>query len=544
MKRVLIVDDETIVRITLRSLIDWEEMGYQVAGDAVHGKQALLYLESGPVDLVITDMKMPVMDGLGLIEEIHKRGMSPQILVLSGYDDFKLVREAFRMGAADYLLKADLDEQMLKGALRRLGQARDTEPGTQQEGWLESVQDRTEKKSEGQVPGQAQKNPWERDGRPGRYDPEYLADMAMGKRELDEALFTGEYVVIQFEIEDYIKHGARFSENPQEELVLPFLSFANQIPRVASRCVMGSISPSRYVMLYFITDSQGYEENITATCLRLCRVWKNYMNLPVCAGVSRKESSAKAFLDRLEEAGEYIKLRYLKGGTQICAPWEKKQIDYGQAIKVGEQYQKLIQALFISDELAVELEKRSLFAALYEMEFSQAVSLSLCLICCLAWKFDENHDDIRTMFSDEIDYYKKLERFQEIRELELWLNNYFRWVLDYQNGRQDKSQKDMIIRAKRFILDNYSNPELTLGSVAGYVGLNEKYFSSKFTKEEGMTFSNYLTEVRIRKARELMDQTSLKISEVSQSVGYNSVEHFTRVFKKICKVSPGSYRKE
>ena len=134
MKRVLIVDDETIVRITLRSLIDWEEMGYQVAGDAVHGKQALLYLESGPVDLVITDMKMPVMDGLGLIEEIHKRGMSPQILVLSGYDDFKLVREAFRMGAADYLLKADLDEQMLKGALRRLGQARDTEPGTQQEG--------------------------------------------------------------------------------------------------------------------------------------------------------------------------------------------------------------------------------------------------------------------------------------------------------------------------------------------------------------------------------------------------------------------------
>ncbi len=75
------------------------------------------------------------------------------------------------------------------------------------------------------------------------------------------------------------------------------------------------------------------------------------------------------------------------------------------------------------------------------------------------------------------------------------------------------------------------------------MGLNEKYFSTKFTKEEGMTFTNYLTEVRIRKARELMDKTSLKVYEISQSVGYNSVEHFTRVFKRICKVSPGSYRK-
>lgn len=573
MKRVLIVDDETIVRITLRSLIDWESFGYQVVADAVHGKQALAYLESCPMDLVITDMKMPVMDGLGLIEEIHRRGMFPQILVLSGYDDFKLVREAFRMGAADYLLKADLDAQMLESALSGLKQKEmeETDRGVSGEGrdelgrgltgeaGADSGRDQTggagqEGGRPGPTAGWAPASSWEpakqpkgeagrAKGRRNGYDFGYLADMAMGKREIDESIFTGDYVVIQFEIEDYIKHGARFSENPREELVQPFLSFANQIPRVASRCVMGSISPSRYVMLYFIADSRVYQENVASTCRQLCSVWKNYMNLPVSAGASHREGDPKAFMDRLEEAGEYLKLRYLRGRAAICVPWEKKQVSYGQAEAAGEQYQKLIQALFIGDELAVEEEKSSLFASLYQMELPQAVSVSLCLICCLAWKFEENHDDLRTMFSDEIDYYKKLERFEEIRELELWLNNYFRWVLDYQSSRQDKSQKDMIMRAKRFIMDNYSNPELTLGSVAGYVGLNEKYFSSRFTKEEGMTFSNYLTEVRIRKARELMDQTNLKIYEVSQNVGYNSVEHFTRVFKKICKVSPGSYRR-
>ena len=115
--------------------------------------------------------------------------------------------------------------------------------------------------------------------------------------------------------------------------------------------------------------------------------------------------------------------------------------------------------------------------------------------------------------------------------------------MDYAQNHQDRRQTDLMIRAKRFIMDNYANPELSLGSVAGYIGLNEKYFSSRFTKEEGTTFSNYLTEVRIRKARELMDKTDLKMYEISQQVGYNNVEHFTRVFKKVCRVSPGSYRK-
>lgn len=515
MKQVLIVDDEIIVRITLRTLIDWEGFGYQVAGDAVNGNQALQYMESHPVDLLITDMKMPVMDGLGLIHEIRKRNLSPQILVLSGYDDFKLVREAFRMGAADYLLKSDLDAQILEGTLRKMG---DGEESSSEKGGTET--DRTENRQS-----------------------RALADMAMGKRPVDKSMFTGEYMAVQFEIEDYMQHAARFQRNIEEELVRPFLNFANQIPRVASKCILGALSPSRYVMLYSVADGRVYRENVISTCRQLCSVWKNYLNLPVCAGVSEKEADPEAFMERLEEAGSQLRLRYLKGKGCICASWEKDQISFEQVKRTQEKYGKLIQALFVSDELEAEAGKGRLLAALYDMDFKKALKETLCVVCCLAWKMEENHDDIRTMFSDEIDYYKKLERFSEIRELELWLNNYFRWFLDYQKHKQDRSQEDMMVRAKRFILDNYSNPELTLGSVAGYVGLNEKYFSSRFTKEEGMTFTNYLTEVRIRKARELMDQTNLKIYEISQSVGYNSVEHFTRVFKKICKVSPGSYRK-
>lgn len=518
MKRVLIVDDDTIVRITLRSLIRWEDFGYQIAGDAIHGKQALRYLEAGPIDLVITDMKMPVMDGLGLIEEIHKQGWNPKILVLSGYDDFKLVREAFRMGAVDYLLKSDLTSGLLEKVLLKMEEA----AGEKYSGESGDKVREEEAFYKGQV----------------------LADMAMGRRPLELSLFSGEYVVVQFELEDTVQHVARFSHNLAEELVKPVLSFARQIPRVAVRCVLGSISPSRYLMLYKVDDGRVYQEGVVSTCRQLCRVWKNYMNLPVAAGISEKDTQPEAFWEKMEEAGEQLRLRYLKGKGQLSCAWEKKRIGCRQVKEIEGRYQKLLQGLFFSDEMMVEEEKNSLFAELHEKGISEAVRISLGLIGALAWKLEENQDDLRNLFSDEIDYYEKLGRFLEVRELELWLNNYFRWILDYQKHKPDRYQEDLMIRARRFILDNYVNPELTLGSVADYVGLNEKYFSSKFTKEEGMTFSNFLTEVRIHKAKELMDQTNLKIYEVSQSVGYNSVEHFTRVFKKICKVSPGNYRKQ
>lgn len=520
MRKVLIVDDDTIIRITLRSLIDWEAMGYKIVADAIHGEVALAYLKEHPVDLVISDMKMPVLDGIGLLEAMGQAGIRSKILVLSGYDDFKLVRDAFRLGAYDYLLKADLNEELLKSMLERLNEEWEKEgdagagAGT---GGEESAAQMT--------------------------DGERLAAMAMGKCALEEAFLEGQYLVAQFEIDDFQKHAGRFSGDFEGELVRPMLEFAAQIPRVASRCVLGSISPSRYVMLYRISDSGQYRTNAVSACRQLCSVWNNFLNLPVSAGISGMGAGAGAFLARFEEAGGWLSLHWLKGHAVVCSPWEKESVDYREAKAAFGRYKRLIVGLLTADELTVSEEKSKLIAGFYGSDLSGAKRDLLHLICNLAWTLYESHDDIGALFPEKVDYYRKIGRLEEMGSLELWLNNYFRWVMDYAAHQNDRRQADMMSRAKRFIMDNYSNPELTLGSVAGYVGLNEKYFSSRFTKEEGMTFSNYLTEVRIRKAREMMEQTDLKIYEISQSVGYNSVEHFTRVFKKICGVSPGMYRK-
>ena len=579
MKKILIVDDDTIVRITLRTLIPWKQFGYEVAADAVHGKQALQYMEAEPVDLVITDMKMPVMDGLSLIEEISRRGWHPQILVLSGYDDFKLVREAFRLGAVDYLLKSDLTPELMESMLKKLehrtGELAEAgrEPGGEsgQNSGPESGQNSgaESRQNSGAESGQnsgaesrqnSRQNPrpeaGQKTGSKQNLAPvgwreadrtekgRRLADLAMGRRETAEIFFPEAYLVVQFEIDDYRHQAARFSDNLEEKLIEPFLTLAGQIPRVASRCVIGSLSPSRYLMLYEVTDRQIYRDNVASVCRQLCSVWKNYLNLLVSAGVSQLETDPAAFADRVEEAGRQLRLYCLKGRMQLCVPWDGAAISYEETEEAGERYQRLLAGLWDGDEMAVETEKGKLVGDLHLTDLKQAVRLCQSLICRLSWMVLDHQEDLFSLFPEEINYYEKMDRFLDVRELERWMNNYFRWFLDYQRHYQERNHENLILKAKKFILDNYSNPELTLGSVAGYVGLNEKYFSTRFTREEGMTFSNYVMEVRIRKAKELMDQTNLKIYEISQSVGYNSVEHFTRVFKKVCKISPGSYRRE
>lgn len=518
MRKVLIVDDDTIIRITLRSLINWEEMGFQIVADAIHGEAALAYLKDHTVDLIISDMKMPVLDGIGLLEAVSHFAVMPKVLVLSGYDDFKLVRDAFRLGACDYLLKADLNGELLRNMLEGLSKewANEDEAGR-----ASAAEEGREKIS----------------------DSERLTAMAMGKCGLDEAFFDGDYLVVQFEIDEFQKHAGRFAGDFEGKLIKPLLEFAAQIPRVVSRCVLGTISPSRYVMLYRILDGGQYQANAVSTCRQLCSVWNNFLNLPVSAGISSKGNGAGDFHARFEEAGGWLSLHWLKGKAAVCSPWEKGSVDYLAAKHAFVRYKRLTVGLLTADEMAVSEEKQKLIAAFYRSGLSSAKQELLYLICNLAWILNESHDDIGALFAEKVNYYEKIGRLEEMGSLELWLNNYFRWVMDYAAHQNDRRQADMMSRAKHFIMDNYANPELTLGSVAGYVGLNEKYFSSRFTKEEGMTFSNYLTEVRIRKARELMEQTDLKIYEISQSVGYNSVEHFTRVFKKICQVSPGAYRK-
>lgn len=164
-------------------------------------------------------------------------------------------------------------------------------------------------------------------------------------------------------------------------------------------------------------------------------------------------------------------------------------------------------------------------------------------ILAIGKRFDVDNESFFDIFEKQYNYIEKIERLEDLRSLRLWLTNYFGWIMEYSATKLNIVETDAIIKAKRYMADNYEDAELSLAKVADYVGLNEKYFTNRFSKETGETFSSYLTGLRIQKAKELLKTTTFKVYEISEMVGYHNVEHFNRMFKKLNGISPAQYRK-
>lgn len=205
MIRTLIADDDALLRAALRTMVDWEALGYTLVWDCTNGLQVLELLQRTTVDLLITDMKMPLLDGLGLIRRLRQSALLLVTVVLSGYDEYELVQEAFRLGAHDYLLKGNLDTASLTAMLTELRRIF-ADGGT-------------------------------------------AAAPAAGPQ-----LAPGSYGVAVFAVDDMARQSDRFGGDLKNRLDKPMLELVRQIPRVAGRATLRAAGPGQYELLWQVRD--------------------------------------------------------------------------------------------------------------------------------------------------------------------------------------------------------------------------------------------------------------------------------------------------
>lgn len=521
MYKVVLADDEAIIRTSIANLISWEEIGFEFIGDAANGKGILSIMESNHVDVVLTDIKMPIMDGIELIEELQLKDEPPVIVVFSAYDDFPLVRRAFKLGARDYILKSDINEQILTECMINIRKELDEK--------LEPIP--SSKRNENISVEDTKKDP-----------SDILKDMVLGKGEIDDQSLYERYYLVCFEVEDFNKHTNRFGEDMSNNLIQPVINVANQVPRVVSRCIFTNISASRYILCYHCEKDEGLE-NIQSIAEQIVRVWKNYMNISVSAGISTMGQGAESFLDCLQEAYDHLSMKFIFGKEQIFTEIYCRQFDVKNAIVKTNQYKSLINSIKLADNDAILEEQRKFFVFISSCSLEEGKRECLNFIYHISIMFVEIKDVIWDSFNQNINFYEKIMRLKDTREMEMWLVNFVRWIVDYIEHKYDQKVTDVIEEAKCFISDHYSDPSISLGAVAEFVGLNEKYFSTRFSNETGISFIAYLTELRIKKAKEMIERTNMKVYEISEAVGYSSVEHFTRVFKRITGRTPTTYMK-
>lgn len=487
MIRTLIVDDETLLRATLRSLIDWPAQGYLLEPDCCSGKQALEQLRKKPVDFLITDMRMPNMDGLELMRTLRTEERLPVTVALSGYDEFELVREAFRLGAYDYLLKENLTAESLTKLLSVL----------------------QEKVFSG-YESAAVNSP----------TPE---------------LAPGNYGVVLFEVADLAQWAVRLGD-VKERLEKPMIELARQTPRLAGRAVIRSIGPGQIVLCWQVRDSARYYNTIHSIARQLQAVWRDYMNVSVSAAISQMVTE-QGIEDAIVLCTQMLPFAALHSAGVACSAET-----YGVLAAAYREYapdcDALAKALCSSDKLAIQQQSAVFFDALHTLDGPAHTQRILVLLARLGEVCRQCGENSAGLADSEA----AVAALQSAGERELWLHNRLRKVEEYFDEIHRRTQTDPLQKAYLFMKDNYADPALTLKSVADYVGYNEKYFSAQFTKRFGCTFISSLNRLRLQRAQELLLHSERRIYEISESVGYNSVEHFNHTFKKYFGISPKDYR--
>lgn len=312
-------------------------------------------------------------------------------------------------------------------------------------------------------------------------------------------------------------------------------------PMYASRCTAYIEKPHFFAAFYRIVE-EDYVSRVTGMIRELQKTAAKELDISLWACIGREAFGPEAFVELAAEIRNKMCLRHLYGKNAVVNLSEQQERDENLLLH-AKRYQRLANALYTADEKNMAEEKESLFSGFESRSRDEMIGETLAVILAVGQRFSMDNSRFTDIFGQKFDYLEKMERFTDTRSLKLWLTNYFAWIMDYSASRLRITETDVIVRAKRYLTDHYEDADLSLAKVAEYVELNEKYFSNRFTKETGETFSSYLTALRMQKARELLKTTTFKVYEISEMAGYHNVEHFNRVFKKMNGITPAQYRK-
>ncbi len=520
MLKVLLVDDEAMARVGLRSTFDWEGNGFCFIGEASNGKKAMEWIENEEVDILITDIAMPVMDGLELTRLARQRCPWIKVLLLSCHNDFEYVREGIRLGASDYLLKPTLEPEELKQILdkikeevykernqqhllNRLKEQEETDRRMKLEKMLVKLLAREE------APDQALPLPWLND----RYRAVVcLLDHASRIR----AEVWGAYIEIVIEeaqewFYKTMKSGIAFRGGSDHLILLTptrcetKASIVEQLQPLRAMMHDNGYSFTFGISSVFTGVEQlhlAYREAMTAAQLRF---FDGTGGIYITASIPEKTTHADNehkwadIKNRLKElivrddrkgAGEYLE--------HLFTRWEKGRKTPDEVMREAKELVSLFHACKHFYDGAVEQME-----AVGQME-----------------TVGEMRDLLRSIFAG-LWRQPRLEEQDEENKLH---QRIVQQAVDYMN---------------RHVTGTFS-----LQDVADYVGVSKNYFSEMFKRVTGQNFIDYSIQLRINRAKELLRTTTWKVYEVAEMSGFNDVKHFSKVFKKIVKVSPAEFREK
>lgn len=539
----IIVDDEDIVRLTLMSIVDWEELGIEIVGTYANGKQVISHLEQGgDVALIITDINMPILGGLDLIKKLNEMNIKMEYLVISAYDDYELVREAFKLGVTDYILKQNISKQTLtklvKNIVSRIDTAHISSAGDKRkdiERWIyNTIFNHTSGNSH-----KALEN----------HISEEIEFNNLSKLLKEEGFDY--YTICFISVEDYREVLTHFGTDLQKDFILPFKQTIMQIESTSNKFYLVNRHQNEFALVITYSSDDYNHNNIKQelkTILnRISTQLKSFLNISVTLSISECSQDANQLQSMFIKTQQRIRYKYIFGNNIIIHP----ELISALEMTYDRYYSKVIKPFVHSSieldkaklDLNIERLDRMMEVDCIEDPLNTTMSCYLLIICEIGDYLESIQDNMMNVYGKAMNYYQHLHKFPSSHELKVFMKNWIEWFMDYMSGQSNRVDSNVIEKSKKYILMNFSRPDLSIVEVSDYLGFSDKHFSSLFSKEVGITYKEYLTDLRIEKAKLLMKNSNRKVYEIGNEVGYNNTEHFSRVFKKTTGFSPNEYKK-
>lgn len=533
MLKVLIADDEINICRLIKNIVDWDTLNLEIIGMANNGLEAYdIIIEKSP-DIVITDIKMPALDGLELLKKVHDYGHKTRFIIISGYKHFDYAYSAIKYGVEDYLLKP-INKNELTETLEKL--IAEINGSNQHDKNIAQI----EKKITLSVK---------------RLRKEFILNLlyeSISYGELSIERINNEYHY-KFQ-EGYYKTGIIHLDQTASsdgiiKKILPKLS-KKLIEELKLKCteveVIEKDNEIIFIANYPVEKSNVVSRSIKYAFETMSEIIKPYGFLSLTVGLGTEHNELHNISKSLKTAAKAIKSRIILGSNIIIdATLLDLSFNNLENFIVPELIAPLYRSIETLDKVEnIKLTKKSFVENLPILKQYPYIVLDWAKYLINSFLKELNKKTPINGGTSIIkkNIYSKIDECITLNEITQCILSSIEEVFDSIYSNKGEQSIKTITIAKQYILKNYSK-HLELDDIASQVYLNPAYFGILFKRETGTNFSDYLIKVRIDAAKELLKDVKYNISQISNLVGYKDTRYFSKLFKKNIGVKPTEYRK-
>lgn len=519
---VLLVDDEPGALLSLKYLLDWEQLGFTIAGEATNGQQALDLFHDGNYALVITDMKMPVLSGLDLIAQLRALSDVP-IIIMSGYEDFSFAQKGLQMGVKDYLLKP-VEEDDLVRQLKSVAAELENERMLDKKlhFGLSATKERIARE-------------W--------------ANGFMNAEEVTERFKLIDIQVrersgiccIAAELDSEAWNDSSMTDNDL------------QIKRFAARNVMEDImglngclfeeSDMKYGIVLFSDLDEVERADVIAKISLMSQHVRQYAKIGITFGIGKLVHAMNEAVKSYEDAKRMLDKQFFFGKQSVISEerlFSKEENDDEQnwlhANELIEQLDKQD-----SEQLREMLAYRWELLAKNQVHSNLIKTMILELFIELFRLVREQGIDYEQLFNPRQLDYERIMGARSLTDLFQITWTKVRETAELIKSHRELSSENAVKVAKRLANERYAD-NISMKNIASQVYMNAAYLGQLFKAETGIGFNDYLFQVRMENAKRILSSTDMKVYEVAYAVGYNDLDWFYKKFKQHTGLSASEYR--